>query len=112
MMKRTPLEFPSGETIEIDLRQFTVRLDFHAARRLTVTVLEGDNAGFTDTVDYEAKPVRPDVVALSWQENIGSTIVHIVDFVNGETLTFVTPAHGGFLRLSGKITSRSGPRAL
>jgi hypothetical protein len=58
-------------------------------------------------VDYEAVPVRAEVVALSWQEHIGSTIVHILDLATGETLTFVTPARGGFLRLSGKITSRS-----
>jgi hypothetical protein len=102
-----PLAFPAGETIEIDLRQFTVRLEFHAARQLTVTVLTGDNAGFTDTVDYEAVAVRGDVVALSWQEHIGSTIVHIVDFANDKTLTFVTPARGGFLRLPGKIAPRS-----
>jgi hypothetical protein len=110
MTKHTPLAFPPGEAIEIDLRQFTVGLEFHAGRRLTVTVLEGDNAGFTDTVEYEAVAVRNDVVALSWQERIGSTIVHVVDFANGETLTFVTPAKGGFLRLPGKITSRSSRR--
>ncbi len=109
MTKRTALEFPADEKIEIDLRKFTVRLTFHAARQLTVTVLEGDNAGFTDTVDYEAVPVRAEVVALSWRERIGSTIVHILDFANDETLTFVTPAGGGFFASIWKNYGRAAP---
>jgi hypothetical protein len=34
------------------------------------------------------------IVVLSWQEHIGSTIVHVLDFAQDHTLTHVTPAKG------------------
>jgi hypothetical protein len=40
---------------------------------------------------------------LSWQEHIGSTIVHVLDFLSGEAYTAVTPAEGQFMRISGQI---------
>jgi hypothetical protein len=42
-------------------------------------------------------------VILSWQEHIGSTIVHVLDFISGEAFTAVTPAKGDFMRLRGRI---------
>jgi hypothetical protein len=51
--------------------------------------------------------VREDIVVMSWQEHIGSTIVHVLDFANDRTHTYVTPEKGGFLQLSGTLRSRS-----
>jgi hypothetical protein len=82
----------------------------HAAR-LTVNVVEGENAGFRDTVGYQAIMVREDIVILSWQEHIGSTIVHVLDFANDRTRTYVTPEKGGFLQLSGTLRARSIKKA-
>jgi hypothetical protein len=79
----------------------------HSERRLTVEIVAGDDTGFADTVDYEAVAVREGLVMLSWREHIGSTIVHVLDFVSGEAYTAVTPAKGEFMRLRGRIDIKS-----
>ncbi len=65
-----------------------------------------DNAGFSDTVDYQEVTVRDGLVVLSWQEHIGSAIVHMLDFIPGETYTAVTLAKGKFMRLRCRIQTR------
>src|SRR4051794_8048624 len=96
-------QFRANEALEIEFPTFSVRIVFHDTKQLTVTVVEGDNAGFTDKVDYSAISLRDGIVVLSWQEHIGSTIVHVLDLTNDYACTFVTPAHGKFLRISGKL---------
>jgi MoaF-like len=96
--------FPANsELLRIAFVPFKVHMSFHEGQRLTVNVVEGDNAGF---MDYQAIMVREDIVVLSWQEHIGSTIVHVLDFANDRTHTCVTPEKGGFLQLSGTLRSR------
>jgi molybdenum cofactor biosynthesis MoaF-like protein len=68
-----------------------------------VRLVAGDNAGFSDTVEYEAVVIRDGLALLSWREHIGSTIVHVLDFISGEAYTFVTPEKGGFMRLKGRL---------
>jgi hypothetical protein len=68
-----------------------------------VEIVADDEVSFSDTVDYQAVSVRDGLVVLSWQEHIGSTIVHTLDFVSGEAYTAVTPAKGEFMRLRGRI---------
>jgi hypothetical protein len=70
-----------------------------------VEIVRGDK--FSDTVEYEAVAVRDDHVILSWQEHIGSTIVHVLDFGSGNAYTAVTPAKGGFMRMTGRIEVKS-----
>ncbi len=43
---------------------------------------------------------------LSWQEHIGSTIVHVLDRASRKTYTAVTPAKR-FMRLAGQIEVKS-----
>ena len=50
-------------------------------RELAVEIIEGDNIGFSDKVEYEAVAVREGLIILSWQEKIGSTIVHVLDLI-------------------------------
>jgi len=90
-----------GQVLEITFSTFTPRITIHSDRRLTVEIIAGDNAGFSDTVDYEAVTLRDGLLLLSWQEHIGSTIVHVFDFTSGEAYAVVTPAKGGFMRLRG-----------
>jgi hypothetical protein len=92
-----------GQVLEIDFPTFTPRIAIDSERILTVTVIDGDNLGFSDTVEYEAVTVRDDLVVLSWREHIGSTIVHVLDFASGEAYTAVTPAKGEFMRVRGRI---------
>jgi hypothetical protein len=97
----------AGQVLEIKFPPFTPRITFRSERELTVEIVEGDNVGFSDTVEYEAVAVRDGLVVLSWQEHIGSTIVHVLDLTSGEAYTAVTPAKGGFMRLTGRIEIKS-----
>jgi MoaF-like len=93
--------------LEIGFATFTARITIHSERELTVEIIAGDNIGFSDTVEYEAVAVRDGLVILSWQEHIGSTIVHVLDLASGEAYTAVTPAKGRFMRLKGRIEVKS-----
>jgi hypothetical protein len=98
-----------GDVLEITFPTFRPRITLKSQRALTVEIVAGDNAGFSDTVEYEARPVRDGVVVLSWQEHIGSTIVHVLDLSLNQAHTFVTPAKGGFMRLNGPIERKRTP---
>jgi len=95
--------FGAGQIFEIAFAAFTPRITILSDRELRVEIVAGDNLGFSDTVEYEAVAVRDDVVLLSWREHIGSTIVHVLDLAALLAYTAVTPASGGFLRLTGRI---------
>ena len=99
---------PVGLVLEISFATFTPRITVHSARELTVEIVTGDLAGFSDTVEYEAVAVRDGLVMLSWQEHIGSTIVHVLDLKSSRAYTAVTPAEGEFMRLTGRIEVKSG----
>src|SRR4051794_7887949 len=100
-----PTEPPlrAGQVLEIGFPTFTPRITIHSECELTVEVIAGDNVGFADTVEYEAVIVRDQLVVLSWREQIGSTIVHVLDFASGTAYTAITRAAGGFMRLVGQI---------
>jgi hypothetical protein len=99
--------FPTGRVLEIGFPTFTPRITFRSERKLTVEIVAGDGVGFTDTVEYETIAVRDGLAILTWREHIGSTIVHVLDFISGQAYTAVTPAKGGFLRLTGRIEVKS-----
>jgi hypothetical protein len=96
-----------GQVLEISFPTFTPRITVDSDRELTVTIVAGENIGFSDTVEYEAVAVRDGLAVLSWREHIGSTIVHVLDFISGEAYTAVTPATGGFMRLTGRFEIKS-----
>jgi hypothetical protein len=98
---------PVGQVLEISFATFTPRITIHSERELIVEIIAGDNIGFSDAVEYEAVAVRDGLVILSWQEHIGSTIVHVLDLASGEAYTAVTPAKGRFMRLKGRIEVKS-----
>jgi hypothetical protein len=109
MASQTESPLQVDQVLEINFPTFTPRITLHTERELTVEIIAGDNTGFSDTVDYEAVAIRDGLVALSWQEHIGSTIVHVLDFISGEAYTVVTPAKGEFMRLRGRIAIRDVP---
>lgn len=100
---------PVGQVLQISFPAFTPRITIHSARDLTVEIVGGDNVGFSDTVEYEAIVVRDGLVMLSWQESIGSTVVHVLDLASSRAYTAVTTAKGNFMRLTGPIAIESGP---
>lgn len=97
-----------GQVLEIRFSTFTPRITIQSERELTVEIIAGDGVGFSDTVDYEAVPVRDGLVMLSWQEHIGSTIVHVLDLTSSQAYTAVTPAEGNFMRLTGRFEVKAG----
>ena len=96
-----------GQVLEIAFPTFRSRVTFQSERELTVRIVDGENAGVSDSVEYETMANRDGIVALSWREHIGGTIVHVLDLTLNQTYTFVTPAIGGFIRLSGRIEVKS-----
>jgi hypothetical protein len=107
MASQTAFPLRIGQVLEISFPPFTSRITVQSERELTVKIVAGDNLGFSDTVDYEAVAVRDGLVLLSWQEHIGSTIVHVLDFISGEAYTTIRPAKGEFMRLRGRIEIKS-----
>jgi hypothetical protein len=107
MLSQTTSPLRVGQVLEIKFPTFKPRITIHSERELTVEIVDGDNIGFSDTVEYETLAVRDGLIILSWQEHIGSTIVHVLDLVSGEAYTAVTPAKGGFMRLMGHIEVKS-----
>ena len=97
----------AGQMLEITFPTFTPRITLRSERELTVEIIAGDNVGFADTVEYEMLTIRDGLVTLSWQEHIGSTIVHVLDLAVNQAYTFVTPARGEFMRLSGRIAFKT-----
>lgn len=108
MTSRPISPLSAGQVLEIRFATFTPRITIHSERELTVEIIAGDGVGFSDTVDYEAVPVRDGLVLLSWQEHIGSTIVHVLDLTSSQAYTAVTPAKGNFMRLTGRLEVKAG----
>jgi hypothetical protein len=93
-----------GLMLTIRFGNFTPQITVHSERELTVEIIEGDGSvGFSDTVEYQTITVRDDVIVLSWQEHIGSTIVHVLDLSASRAYTAITPATGDFTRMTGQI---------
>jgi hypothetical protein len=92
-----------GQILEITFPTFRPQITIRSERELTVEIIAGDGVGFSDTVAYEAVNLRDDLVFLTFQEHIGSTIVRVLDLAAGKADTAVTPAKGGFMRLTGPI---------
>src|SRR4051812_3414248 len=107
MASQTTSPLRAGQVFEVSFLTFRPQITVLSERELTVEIVGGDNVGFSDTVEYEAVAVRDGLVILSWREHIGSTIVHVLDFISGQAYTAVTPAKGGFMRLKGRIELKS-----
>jgi hypothetical protein len=107
MASQTTAPLHAGLVLEITFPTFKPRITIDSDQRLTVEIIAGENEGFSDTVEYKAVAIRDGLVMLSWQEHIGSTIVHVLDLVSGKGYTAVTPAKGGFMRLAGQIEVKS-----
>lgn len=111
MRSASASEFQQGRVLEIEFAGFKPRITFQPNQRLTVQIIAGDNAGFADTVKYEAVWLTDSILVLSWRERIGSTVVHLLDLSSDEAYTLVTPAKGGFIRLRGAIKWHEGALA-
>ena len=92
-----------GQVLEIAFETFTAKVTFWPGCQMALEIVSGENTGFSDTIAFQSVPLREGLEMLTWQEHIGSTIVHVLDFDSGTAYTAVTPAKGGFMRLTGRI---------
>jgi hypothetical protein len=107
-MTSKPVPGLVGLVLKISFENFTPQITVHSERELTVEIIEGEGSvGFSDTVEYQAIAVRDDLIVLSWQEHIGSTIVHVLDLSSSTANTAITPVTGEFTRLTGRIEVKS-----
>jgi hypothetical protein len=81
MASQTASPLRAGQVLKITFPTFKPRITVGSDHELTVEVVAGENVGFSDTVEYEVVTIRDGLVMLSWQEHIGSTIVHVLDLV-------------------------------
>ena len=99
----------SGASLEIEFDAFVARLEIRSCNQVHLEIVGGDNEGFVDDFLYELHWVRDDVAVLSFQEHIGTTVTHVIDFAASRAYTTVAPASGGFLRLMGRVQFSSQP---
>jgi len=95
--------FQPGRTLIFTFDAFTARVTFRGGRTLSLEIIDGENKGFADDVHYELHAVRDDVLVLSWQEHIGSTVTHVLDLEAGRSYATVAPAGSGFVRLMATV---------
>jgi hypothetical protein len=66
MLSQTTSPLRVGQVLEIKFPTFKPRITINSERELIVEIIEGDNIGFSGTVEYEAVAVRDDLIILSW----------------------------------------------
>jgi MoaF-like len=99
---QTSSPFRAGQVLEIPFPTFTPRITVLSERELTVQILRV-TTWVSPTLWIMRQSPFGSLVVLSWREHIGSTVVHVLDFVSGNAYTAVTPAKGEFMRLTGRI---------
>ncbi|WP_431957836.1 MoaF-related domain-containing protein [Nocardia lijiangensis] len=86
---------------------YVAALCYESQTRLTITVLEGADAGRCETVEIAMVELRPGLFFNTWREHGGTVVTQIADFPNGVVRTVVVPARedavirSGTLRLLG-----------
>ncbi|CDZ61823.1 nuclear transport factor 2 family protein [Neorhizobium galegae] len=100
-----------GRTFKFELGALSVRYTFNSLTEATFLVLSGAGMvedGYVETVQIDAREVRPNVFVNSWREASGATVSHLEDFENGILLSNVTLPDGRLVRLAGTIKEESG----
>jgi hypothetical protein len=110
MLTAQAAQFSVGRTLEIEFDDFSPCIAFHPDQRLTVQITAGDNAGFSETVKYEAIWFSDSILVLSWVERLGNSVVHVLDLESADAYALVTTEKGGFTRLQGRIKGDSSLR--
>jgi hypothetical protein len=100
-------------TADDGIEGFAVQLQFHSPTSLTYAgVRPNGTLGASETVQIRVEPVRDLLFLVTWQEQDGTTVVHLEDYKNLAITTHVTsqPAggadpdfsifHGSMTRLS------------
>ena len=94
-----------GRKAEADFGDFTFGLDFTTHRQMTFTDLSGAFDGLSDTINYTAVAIRPNIFMVYWSEpnSTRANVTHVQDFENGIVYTNIAGPDGSFTNLKGKL---------
>lgn len=97
---------PVGAPYEFELGELRGRFTFVSPKNVRFQLTSG--AGFApddhdETVEVTVVDVRPGVLLSSWTEASGTTVVHLIDFDNGELYSRAT-TDGVLHTMSGTLT--------
>lgn len=101
----TASAFPAaGKKALVQFGDIGFRLDFKDDHTMTFVGTAGQYQGATDTVEYKATQIRPQVFMVYWHEpKSGDNVVHVEDFENGIVYTNIAHRNGEFQHLKGTI---------
>ena len=89
-----------GHRVEVNFGEISFMLDFKDHQQMN---FKGQN-GATDSVEYTATEIAPNVFMVYWHEpHVGDNVVHIQDFNQGVVYTNIASKNGGFLHLKGTL---------
>ncbi|MGJ8517411.1 MoaF-related domain-containing protein [Carnimonas bestiolae] len=95
---------PIGYTAHVDLGQAKFDLHFLDNQRMTFTDVSGSGSGDSETVDYTAVEVSPNVFMVYWHENgSGDNVVHVQNWNDGTVWSNIVEKNGNTLHLNGTI---------
>lgn len=107
-MKLSMDRFPVGLEMDISYPDFQVSLTLVSETRLTFEIKDGPFAR-SETVAIEVIPLGNGLIAVSWQEGDGATVVHVQDYDRRVIHSFATLPDGRFLRMTGSFTITRPP---
>ncbi|WP_321781906.1 MBL fold metallo-hydrolase [Burkholderia pyrrocinia] len=100
-----PAPFPAaGKTARMQFGDTEFDLHFKDDKTMSFIGTAGRFKGVTDTVQYTAREIRPQVYMVYWHEpGTGSNVVHVEDFERGTVNTNIALKDGQFLHMSGTL---------
>ncbi|WP_175916676.1 MULTISPECIES: MBL fold metallo-hydrolase [Burkholderia] len=100
-----PAPFPAaGKTVRVQFGDTAFDLRFKDEKTMSFVGTAGQFKGVTDTVQYTAREIRPQVYMVYWHEpGTGSNVVHVEDFEHGTVNTNIALKDGQFLHMSGTL---------
>lgn len=100
-----PAPFPAaGKTARVQFGDTAFDLHFKDDKTMSFIGTAGRFNGVTDTVQYTAREIRPQVYMVYWHEpSTGSNVVHVEDFGRGTVNSNIALKDGQFLHMSGTL---------
>ncbi|NIG98215.1 MAG: hypothetical protein G5701_03070 [Serratia symbiotica] len=93
-----------GKVVQVNVGDIEYKLDFPDNKTMTFTGIGADSLDDTETVEYTAIKIRPQVYLVYWHEpKSGDNFVHIEDYLRGEVYTNIAIKDGGFTHLKGRL---------
>jgi glyoxylase-like metal-dependent hydrolase (beta-lactamase superfamily II) len=93
-----------GKQVQVGFGDMVFVLDFKDDRTMSFVGTAGAYQGATDTVQYTAVAIRPQVYMVHWREpKVGSRVVHLQDFEKGVVHTNIAQPNGDFINLTGSL---------